>query len=540
MSEYNAQPKRSLRRRVAIAVGLVALVLLAIFIMPMINVGRYRLRVAQGISDAIGRPVHIDNITLTMLPTPGLTLENFVVSEDPEFGAEPVMRANQVHVTLRLSSLWRRRLEASSISLTEPSVNIVRAENGHWNLQSLLMHASQVDAAPTAQPKAGSAPRFPYIEATSARVNLKLGHEKTPFSLTDAEFALWLPNPDEWRLRMEAHPARTDTDASDTGLLRIEGSLKHADSFSHLPIDLHGVWTKAQLGETSKLMTGSDAGLRGTLEWGANVTGTFAESNVQTWIKIEDLRRAEFFPPHTLSMEMRCGLRANNRFLTLEDVKCNAPVDGGNIALSGRIRDVREPDEAEMQVGLHQLPASTLLDWLRVASSRLSPLWNATGNLDAGLTYNQAEGWQGKLTANHLGLSAQNQAVITDQTIELTQATPTPVLFRRLPGSRREPQGLESYAFSFEKLPLDLGAKNPALAHGHFDGHLKLVQILGEADSARTRTLASMTPVHDQIDTLLPKEGETQLNLTCEHTANSTAITCNNNAPTPARPTHRK
>ncbi|MGO4209586.1 AsmA family protein [Terriglobus sp. YAF25] len=457
MSEIGAYPKRSLRRRIAMALGLIVLVLVAIFALPMINVGRYRLRVAQGISEAIGRPVHIDNITLSMLPTPGLTLENFVISEDPEFGSEPVMRANQVHVTLRLSSLWRRKLEASSISLTEPSVNLVRAENGRWNLQAILMHATQVDAAPTAQPKAGAKPRFPYIEATSARVNLKLGNEKTPFSLTEAEFALWLPNPDEWRIRLEAHPSRTDTDASDTGVLRVEGTLKHAESFSQVPIDLHGVWTKAQLGETSKVLIGADAGLRGTLEWGANVKGTFAESNVQTWIKLDGLRRAEFFPAQPISAEIRCGLRATNRFLTLEEVKCEAPVDAGAVALTGRIDDVREPEKAAIQLGLRQVAADTLLNWGKVASSRVSPQWAASGTVDADLTYGAVSGWKGHLTANKLGLTAKNHEVIKDRTVELTDAAVTPVVFKGRPGLKPENSNLQGdlrrYAFTFDRLP---------------------------------------------------------------------------------------
>ena len=79
---------------------------------------------------------------------------------------------------------------------------------------------------PTAQRKAGPEPRFPYIEATGARVNLKLADEKEPFSLTDADFALWLPTPAQWRVRIEGKPARTDTNISDPGTVRLEGSLE--------------------------------------------------------------------------------------------------------------------------------------------------------------------------------------------------------------------------------------------------------------------------------------------------------------------------
>ena len=196
----------------------------------------------MSISQGLGRPVHLDSVTLTLLPLPGFTIQNLVVSEDPAFGSEPVIHANSVRATIRIASLWRRQVEFSSISFTEPSVNLVHLANGKWNLESILIQAARIPAAPTAQKSAGPAPRFPYIEATGARVNLKRGQEKMPISLTGAEFALWLPNPQEWHLRIEARPARTDTNVTDAGTFRLEGTLARAASLSQVPIDIDAEW----------------------------------------------------------------------------------------------------------------------------------------------------------------------------------------------------------------------------------------------------------------------------------------------------------
>src|SRR6185437_9147554 len=146
-----------------------------------------------------------------------------------------------VRATLRISSLWTKRVEFSTISFTDPSVNLVHLANGKWNLESILLQASHIEAAPTAQKKAGPAPRFPYIEATGARLNIKLGQEKIPLSFTDAEFALWLPKPEQWHIRLKANPARTDTSVSgSSGTIQIEGTLGRASSLRLVPIDLHG------------------------------------------------------------------------------------------------------------------------------------------------------------------------------------------------------------------------------------------------------------------------------------------------------------
>src|ERR1035437_793340 len=253
-----------IRHRLAALLTVLLVIFLLAFIPPLINVSRLQRRIARNIGNAVGRPVHFDRVSLSLLPLPGFTLDNFVVDEDPVFGFEPILRADQVHVTLRISSLWGRRVEFSKISLTEPtSVNLVRAANGKWNIETLLLQASHIQAAPTAQRFAGPAARFPYIEATGARVNLKLDQEKTPFSLTDADFALWLPEPHQWHLRLEAHPLRTDTAPGDTGTIRVEGTLGGADlgasSLAEIPIDLHGDWRNAQLGGLSLLLFGNDS-----------------------------------------------------------------------------------------------------------------------------------------------------------------------------------------------------------------------------------------------------------------------------------------
>ncbi|HTC76776.1 MAG TPA: AsmA family protein, partial [Edaphobacter sp.] len=253
---------RALRRLLYLAFAALAILLL-VLLPPLISVNRYQKRIATSIGDSLGRPVHLDKVSLNLLPLPGFTLENFVVDEDPAFGSEPVIRANSVRATLRISSLWRRRVEFSTISFSDPSVNLVHLANGKWNLESILLHAAHIDAAPTAQKRAGAAPRFPYIEATGARVNLKFNQEKTPFSFADADFALWLPDPQQWHLRIQARPTRTDTNVSDTGTIQLEGTLGRAPSLGQVPISLRGEWRNVPLGQASLVVFGRDAGLRG-------------------------------------------------------------------------------------------------------------------------------------------------------------------------------------------------------------------------------------------------------------------------------------
>lgn len=369
-----------LRRRVLL--GLIALlcVLLLVVVPPYVSVMRYQRRVAAAISGALGRPVHFDSITLNLLPLPGLTIHNFAVSESPEFGYEPVLRANTVEARLRFASLWRRRLEVSRISLEGPSVNLVRRPaDGRWNLQGILMQASQLQSAPTAQQRAGDAPRFPYIEATDARINIKNGDSKLPFSVKEAEFALWLPEPDQWRLRMVGKPVRTDTDVNDVGLLRVEATLGRAADLEAAPIDLQAGWKPTPLGEAAKATVGYDLGWRGEMSATASLHGTLGAARLQTDVHLRSLHRADLMPEQAMEVNAHCEAAAAGLLRSLHDVRCAVPTDN-SLSFAGMMDALRKlpsttdatdntADQAKPGVILLSAEVPNVLDWRTVSGS---------------------------------------------------------------------------------------------------------------------------------------------------------------------------
>jgi hypothetical protein len=358
-----------------------ALLLLLALTPPLLNVNRLRRRIAASMSASLGRPVHLDRASIHLLPVPGFTLENLVVSEDPAFGFEPVIRANTVQATLRPSSLWRRQVEFSSIRFIEPSVNLVRNAEGRWNLQSLMMHAASVDTAPTEQRKAGPEPRFPYIEATGARVNLKLGPEKKAFSLTDADFALWLPSPKQWRVRLEAKPARTDTNIADPGTVRLEGSLERAATMAEVPVDLRASWEGAPLGEASKLLGGQDAGWRGNLTVEATLAGRLGAAKLETKVHLEDLRRADFVPAQALDLAIECSGTLEMMTAVVHSPACSLPAQKLSAAAEGL--DLTTLTAQGLQVGSPGINEDWPVDWASLFTQR-SPKKPGPGGMVAG------------------------------------------------------------------------------------------------------------------------------------------------------------
>lgn len=371
---YNiAPPKpRRLRRRLLVGSGVVLLVAALVFTPPLININRLQKRIASSMSASLGRTVRMEGAQLHLLPTPGFTLNYIVINEDPAFGNEPTIRADQVEAQLRISSLWRHQVEFSQISFINPSVNLVRDASGRWNIEDILIHASRISAAPTGQKTASEQPRFPYIEATGARVNFKLGEEKIPFSLDEADFALWLPSPQQWRVRIEAKPLRTDSNLGGTGTMRLEGVLERADRLGEVPVDLKASWQDAPLGEASRLLTGNDANWRGTLHLNVNVTGRLNSATLKTQLTLNNLRLADFVPSQMLDVTMNCATGIDIPALKLAHSACTIPDgDPTPLVVTSEAADLMSPEKAPLHIDDDKLSSTTAFAWLRLLSQRL-------------------------------------------------------------------------------------------------------------------------------------------------------------------------
>ncbi|HTD56155.1 MAG TPA: AsmA family protein, partial [Silvibacterium sp.] len=144
---------------------LLVILVIAFVLVPLININRYHRTVAESLGRSLGHPVHLGSVQLQVLPHTGLAVTDFVVEENPGFGAEPILRAPSVFVTLRLSSLWGGHIEPSRIDLENASVNLVRDSHGQGNFNSLLVQATHPDAS---TPAAHAPRRPPYIEFRSA------------------------------------------------------------------------------------------------------------------------------------------------------------------------------------------------------------------------------------------------------------------------------------------------------------------------------------------------------------------------------------
>ena len=375
----------SSKRRVVIAA---AATLLVLFLMRP-GASRLKARIANSISLAVARPVEVGSVHIRFLP-PGFDLENLVIHEDPAFGVEPMLRAQQVTAMVRLTSLVRGRLDIARLELSELSLNLVRRADGRWNLEALLERTARTPLAPTAKSKSEVRPGFPYIEASAGRINLKAGQEKKPYALLNADFALWQESENTWGVRLKAEPMRIDMSLSDAGLLQMDGTWQRAGNLRETPLQFSIEWSRAQLGQLTKLISGSDRSWRGAVRLDATLNGTPAAMLVAADMSIEDFHRYDISSVGGMRIAAHCDGRYSSLENVTHEIFCSAPVGNGMITLHG---DAGLPGvhRINLSLNLESVPMTAVEQLARRAKKGLPADLVATGSVQGNFVLKEKE-----------------------------------------------------------------------------------------------------------------------------------------------------
>jgi AsmA-like C-terminal region/AsmA family len=373
-------------RKLAVA----AAVLLCSLILLRPGVSRLKTRIANSISRAIARPVEIGSVHLRFLP-PGFDLRNVTVYEDPAFGAEPMLRAPEVTAVVRFTSLLRGRLDISRLELTEPSLNLVRIGTGRWNLEALLERSAHTPLAPTAKSKSEPRPGFPYIEATGGRINFKAGPEKKPYALLNSDFALWQDSENTWGLRLKAEPMRTDMSLNNVGLLRVNGIWQRASNLHETPLQFSIGWERAQLGQFSKFLAGTDKGWRGELRSEATLKGTPGNLQVSVDAAVRNFHRYDVASSDEFRLAAHCDGKYKSAEAMMHEILCSAPVGNGMVTLRG---DAGLPrvHKLDLRLNVESVPMSALEHLARHTKKDLPMDLTTSGSIQGAFSMKGAGG----------------------------------------------------------------------------------------------------------------------------------------------------
>src|SRR5438093_1064100 len=126
-------------RRILIILSVLVLVaVLIVLIVPsLINVDRYRPQIEARLKEKLGREVKLGALKLHVIPL-SVSIESIAIGESPQFlSSRPFTTANNVAAHVQMFPLLRGVPVLDSLSVSRPSIELIRDTNGVWNFSTL-------------------------------------------------------------------------------------------------------------------------------------------------------------------------------------------------------------------------------------------------------------------------------------------------------------------------------------------------------------------------------------------------------------------
>ena len=116
----------------------VAVLLLILIALPfLINVNSFRPKIESELANALGRPVTLGELSLSLL-SGTVGVKNVSIADDPAFSKSPFVTAKSLQVDVELMPLiFSKTLNVTGIVLDEPKITLLKGANGTWNFSTL-------------------------------------------------------------------------------------------------------------------------------------------------------------------------------------------------------------------------------------------------------------------------------------------------------------------------------------------------------------------------------------------------------------------
>jgi hypothetical protein len=360
-----------------------------------------RKKLSAHLEAAFGRPVEVGSYDFSFWGGPSLEAQSVTVAEDPRFGQEYFLRVDSMAVRFRWQSLLRGHIEFGTLSLTRPSLNLVRDASGDWNLAEWLPRPAGTPSVsvPVGPLLPSPALRFRRIEVADGRINFKRADEKLPIAFVGVSGTVETDTSGRWRMNLEATPWRSAVVIQQAGAIRVSGYVGGTSSRLH-PAALDLSWTDASVSDVLRLAQGDDYGVRGTLAMalsarthdhddGWSVLGRTELRHLHRW----DLASRPDNPSINLIAQAEWRPAAADLDLTqiaLESPHSNARATAHILWDRAERLKAQESSPVQIAISSSQIDLGDLLAWVRAFHSNVADDISVHGFAGAGATLS---GW---------------------------------------------------------------------------------------------------------------------------------------------------
>ncbi len=381
-----------------------AVIVVLVAAAPYLPADVLRWSIQRALERGLGRQVEVGEVHFTFFPGPfpgpGFNIDTVVIHEDARAGIEPFAHVDTLGAKIRLLSLFRRKLEFSSLNLGDATINMVKTDAGPWNFQFLL------------DTPAVNAGAMPNIRMRSGRVNFKFGDTKSVFYFDDADLNVAPASDGSLELRFGGAPSRTDRSAQDFGRFFVRGTYGSTSSPGNQRLDFDVELEKSALAETLRLIDPQGFGMHGTIALNAHVSGPPSHLDVSGDLQVADIHRWDLLPTPGSGWQLGFGGTLDLRGERL-DLQSTAQTAAGasNTPVVVRFRawDFLKTPHWDAGADLAQVPLDTLLKIGQHMGAAVPENLTVEGTVSGSVTYNERDGVGGRVALRDASLALPDE-----------------------------------------------------------------------------------------------------------------------------------
>ncbi len=286
-----------------IAIVVALLIVGAIALPFLINVNSFRPQIESRLSDALGRPVKVGNLSLSLL-SGGVGADDLSIADDPKFSNAPFIKAKSLKVGVEMLPLiFSKQLNITEIVIEEPEIALLRNQAGAWNFSSL---GNSTEKKPAEKSSGTSNLSVGKLELTGGRISFgTIPSKRKPIVYDKVDIVVK-------NLSMaSAFPLTASVGLPGGGSLKLEGTLGpiNSNDVSLSPLDAKLNINKLDLSQSA--LVDPNAGISGLADFEGAVTSDGRAAKANGTLKATNLKLTPKGAPSGRPVELKFAVEHN-------------------------------------------------------------------------------------------------------------------------------------------------------------------------------------------------------------------------------------
>ena len=347
----------------------------------------YRPRIQAALSTSLRRPVQLGHLSFSLL-SGNLVAESASIADDPAFSPQPFLTAKGIRIGVEPGALlFHREIHITGLTIDEPTIALVRNQNGIWNYSSLGGESKRNPSEPESDLlpnltvahmdiKDGTLSIATLPADSKPRIYTDLNMSAQKFSFASAfPFTVSAKLPGGGTLDITGNAGPIDRRDASLSPLTAQITLKHADLL------------EAGFVEASQ-------GISGVADLDAKIVSNGSAANADGKLHLASLKLAKNGTPSSQPVDVQFSAEQNLQALSGNVSSAKLQVGHAALDLAGTYTTRDNRTSTDMRVTGESMPIDDLVAFLpslgvqlpagsRLQGGTLSTSLNVSGPVDA-------------------------------------------------------------------------------------------------------------------------------------------------------------